>query len=171
MASNRNSLAYDMSLFDETVVPAKKEITAEIAKNVTDIASARTQKRSKATAFRNIVATVFCAALAIFLIYSNAQVTEMVYNIKQEQANLGELKDEVKRLNVEIEKKFDLRTIEQTAREEYGMQKLSADQMTYIASDSVSHALLVQESEESIMDSLVRNITAAVTSVQAYFNR
>ena len=167
MVVNKYNLAYDLSLFDPAVAEQPK---VEAKKNVTKLAKVRSEKHSKRRAVANIVTALFCAVLAFGLIYSNAQMTELSYDIKTTQNELAALQNEQKRRGGEIEKKFDLRTIEALAKEQYGMQKRSNQQVIYLSNNAESHAVLLNQQESSLFDKLLDKLSQALDSIQAYFS-
>ena len=110
-------------------------------KNTTANKSTKTKKRvkTKPKAKRKLkpeaktmlyVAIGFMILLAIS--YRNSVINEKFAEIKKLKSNLATIQKENEQLEANIESNLNLKTIEQSARESLGMQKLDNSQSVYI---------------------------------------
>ena len=71
-------------------------------------------------------------ALLFFMIFRNAKLQEKIYQIQTLKLNITELQKETDQLEVAIQNSLNLNTVEQSAKELLGMQKLTVKQSVYI---------------------------------------
>lgn len=76
-------------------------------------------------------ATIIIAIL-FFMIFRNARLQEKIYQIQTLKLNITELQKETDQLEVAIQNSLNLNTVEQSAKELLGMQKLTVKQSVYI---------------------------------------
>ena len=107
------------------------------------------------------IAIGFSVLLAIS--YRNSVINEKFTQIKILKANLAALQKENQQLEVNIENSLNLKTIEQSARELLGMQKLEKSQTIYInlpKQDYIQPAAeeIVEEDNENLWQKIVKFI-------------
>lgn len=107
------------------------------------------------------IAIGFSVLLAIS--YRNSVINEKFTQIKSLKANLAALQKENQQLEVNIENSLNLKTIEQSARELLGMQKLEKSQTIYInlpKQDYIQPAAeeIVEEDNENLWQKIVKFI-------------
>ena len=76
------------------------------------------------------VVVVFSILLAIS--YRNSLINENFAQIKKLRADLASIEKENEQLQVNIENNLNLKTVEQSAQEQLGMQKLNSSQKVYV---------------------------------------
>jgi hypothetical protein len=76
-------------------------------------------------------ATVIIGIL-FFMIFRNAKLQEKIYQIQTLKLTITELQKETDQLEVAIQNSLNLNTVEQSAKELLGMQKLTVKQSVYI---------------------------------------
>ena len=108
------------------------------------------------------VAIGFMILLAIS--YRNSVINEKFTKIKELKSNLSTLQKENEQLEANIESNLNLKTIEQSARDSLGMQKLENSQSVYInlpKQDYIELAVeeINKEEEVSIWEKIIHFIT------------
>lgn len=83
------------------------------------------KKRVKSSPFPvSFVFYALCLTLMLmFLIYSNSVVNEISYDINELESAISQTKQENEKLSVELDKKYDLKYIEEVAEGELGLVK------------------------------------------------
>lgn len=99
--------------------------------------SKKTNLKTKAVPKKAVKArTIFYVAicfLALFVIgYRNAKIDENFMRVQGLKTELASLQKETEQLKVGIENSLNLSSVEETAREKLGMQKLDNSQKVYI---------------------------------------
>lgn len=105
-------------------VKIKKQIKTSANKKV---------KSEKAKKDMKKVMTVFAVfAVLLTISYRESLITEKFNEVQNLKSNLAAVKKENEQLEVNIENSLNLNNIEQAAKEQLGMQKLSNKQIVYI---------------------------------------
>lgn len=96
--------------------------------------------------------------------YRNSLINEKFAEIKQLKANLAQIEKKNEQLEVNIENSLNLKTIEQSAKELLGMQKLENSQSVYInlpKQDYIEPASeeIIQEENISLWEKIINFIT------------
>ncbi len=79
-----------------------------------------------------VVKATIIIAILFFMIFRNAKLQEKIYQIQTLKLNITELQKETDQLEVAIQNSLNLNTVEQSAKELLGMQKLTVKQSVYI---------------------------------------
>ncbi len=110
---------------------ARKSPKTEPKKRIKAKAKPKTKRKLKPEAKMMVyVAIGFMILLAIS--YRNSVINEKFAEIKKLKSNLATLQKENEQLEANIESNLNLKTIEQSARDSLGMQKLENSQSVYI---------------------------------------
>ena len=151
MAGNRQSEAYDLSLFEErpakvvALKPNKKLIQAR-------------KRQEKMQMVLNTVVTLCIAALAVAvlgtMIASRVRLTEMESAITEREQQLVILKSENTRLTDDLARKMSAKSVEEYAVSVLGMQKADTNQIAYVTVESGDKAEVAQEEEGSFWASI-----------------
>ncbi len=94
--------------------------------------------------------------------YRNSLINESFSKIKKLKANLATIEKENEQLQVNIEDSLNLKTIEQSAQELLGMQKLENSQKVYVnlpKEDYIEPAteeIVTQEKEQNIFSKIIK---------------
>lgn len=105
-------------------VKSKKQIKTSANKKV---------KSEKAKKDMKKIMTVFAVfAVLLTISYRESLITEKFNQVQNLKTNLASVKKENEQLEVNIENSLNLNNIEQAAKEQLGMQKLSNKQIVYI---------------------------------------
>lgn len=108
----------------------KKKSTA---KKVKPVEKPKTKVKRKAGTQMRVMAYVGIGFLILFAIgYRNSQITESFAKVKSLKSDLAVLQKENQQLEVNIENNLNLKSVEQSAKELLGMQKLDNKQTVYI---------------------------------------
>ncbi len=112
-----------------------------------------------------IICYVAVGFIILFAIsYRNSIINEKFSEIKSLQSDLAQVEKENEQLEVNIENNLNLQTIEQSAKEMLGMQKLENSQTVYVnlpKQDYVEPATeeIVQEDNENWFQKIINFIT------------
>lgn len=121
----------------------------------------RKTKAEKAKKDMKKVMTVFALfAVLLTISYRESLINEKFKEVQGLKTNLAAVKKENEQLEVNIENSINLNNVEQAAKEQLGMQKLSNKQITYInlpKKDYVESATeeVVIKKDESIIAKLI----------------
>lgn len=100
---------------------------------------------------RKIIFYIIICFSGLFVISYRYSKIDDTYNVLQkEQAKLAQLEKETMQIEVNIENSLNLTTIEQEAKERLGMQKLTPEQVLYVALPKTDH---VETSSERVKSS------------------
>lgn len=137
-----------------------KKSTARSTKTETK-SRKKTKKQSKA----RIITYVAIGFTILFAIsYRNSVINEKFAEIKTLKSNLAAIEKENEQLEVNIENNLNLKTVEQSAKELLGMQKLEKSQTVYVnlpKQDYVEPATeeIIREDDSSWFEKIINFIT------------
>lgn len=141
--------------------PVKKKYPKKsTAKKVT-----KKQVKQQANHQLKVMAYVAIGFIILFAIsYRNSVINEKFSEIKTLKSNLAAIQKENEQLEVNIENNLNLQTVEQSAKEMLGMQKLEKSQTVYInlpKQDYIEPATeeILKEENLSIWEKIINFIT------------
>ena len=112
-----------------------------------------------------IVATVAVIfSLAWGVLYSRAQVTELTSQISSTADDLSEAQSEYDYLNLQLESRTDLETVENYAVTQLGLVKADPSQITYLTLESEDKIV----KPESEVKTLLENFSAGFMNLMEY---
>lgn len=136
-------------------VPIKKKYPRKSTakkSNVTSKKKVKTKDKKQIKMHAKVMGYVAIGFIILFAIsYRNSLINEKFAEIKTLKTELATIQKENEQLEVNIESNLNLKTIEQSAQEMLGMQKLSNAQKVYI--NLPKHDYIEPASEEIIKDS------------------
>lgn len=108
------------------------------------------KKRVKASPFpiRFVFYAIVLTGMLMFVIYGNSVINELSYESNDLKSSIAQLKQENDSLQFEIDKKYDLKYIENVATTELGLVK-STDVVKHYVSISGGDTVEVSDSENS----------------------
>ena len=109
-----------------------------------------------------VVAVIF--SLAWGVLYSRAQVTELTTQISSTESDLSEAKSEYDYLNLQLESRTDLETVEDYAVTQLGLVKVDSSQITYLTLESEDKVV----KPESEVKTLLENFSAGFMNLMEY---
>ncbi len=121
-----DNLAYDLSLFENRerkAKPAPKQLPKVLPQS---------RLRIGLMAFGRICAGIFVGLVLCAGIYSRVALTEAVADIGVAKAKLEQLQNENTRLNVQLDSKVSIKSIEQYAAGTLGLSRAEKYQINYI---------------------------------------
>lgn len=127
--------------------------------------TAKKQVKKQANSQIRVIAYVTIGFIILFAIsYRNSVINEKFSEIKTLRSNLAAIQKENEQLEVNIENNLNLQTVEQSAKEMLGMQKLDKSQTVYInlpKQDYVEPATeeIIKEDNSSLWEKIVNFIT------------
>lgn len=141
-----------------------KKSTARKAQ-VTPNKRAKQQPKKQLKSKVKVMAYVMIGFIILFAIsYRNSVINEKFSEIKTLKSNLATIQKENEQLEVNIENNLNLQTVEQSAKELLGMQKLENSQTVYISlpkEDYVEPATeeIVEEDNSNWFEKVINFIT------------
>lgn len=110
-------------------------------------------------AFLFVVTLAIFIAIIAFQVNSNARLNELVSQNTQLKKQNELLKSEEIQLNVELERKTNLREVERIATEEYGMVKMDKHQIEYIKLPVSDKAEILNKTEKKngVLSDIIKN--------------
>lgn len=107
--------------------------------------------------------TVLIFAVFFFILFREAQISELFSNIQKLKTSVTTIQKENDQLEINIQNSINANNIEQAAKELLGMQKLTSKQTVYISlpkEDYVEHSTeeVIITEEKSWFEALVDNI-------------
>lgn len=150
---NRNSYQYETSprKLEPEYRPIKKKYPKKSTAKKKDYKKASKSKKTKLHLESKTKAIVYVALLfgILFAIsYRNTVISEKYSQIKDMKASLAALEKENEQIEVNIESKTNLGTVEKEAKEKLEMQKLDDSQTIYVDLDK-------QDYVESALDNVI----------------
>lgn len=134
--------------YDEQIKSYPKKSTARKTNN-------KNQVKTKPINQAKILFYIAIGFAALFIIsYRYAVIDKTYSNLKSLKTELAAIEKESAQLEANIESSLKLTTIEQEAREQLGMQKLSAEQKVYVTLPKSDY---VESSSEEIKDTSSNN--------------
>lgn len=113
----------------------------------------KAQPRPKRHLGRSVLCIGYILVLCGALMFARVQLTEENNAMLQAQSDLEELQSESARLELQVEGLSSLKTVEETATEEYGLVEPDQSQVTAVRVDK-DNKVVVAESEDTIWDQL-----------------
>ena len=146
----RNGAAYDFDRLEEyySLPTAKVKQPPELRV----VENRRIRERGmlvRATVGFACILTIIAA-----IIYNNVMLTELTADIEQAQGQYEQLKTEHRRMQVEIEGKLSLRSVEETAVNQLGMAKVEAYQIEYVDLGGEDRVVLAREQQPTLPDKI-----------------
>ena len=168
-----SSSAYDFSLFEahSAAAPAPKTPAAPAKKKKSNVIrlnekQLRRSHRRNAHAFRTIlslgVVLVVVGAIGA-IVFSQVQLTELTENINDANALLAEQQSITTQLQVKVESQLSLRSVEDYAQNQLGMQNAANNPITYISLANGDKAEIIQPEEKSWLDTIADAISGLLS--------
>lgn len=165
MAVSNSSAAYDLSAYAAANQRQKPQLQVVANKK------SRTAVRSVLN-LRVISAFVIVVTLVSLMVYNQVQLNEVSGRVNALSAQLRELESEKTRMMSELEATLSLRTIEEQAKHELGMNRLDKYQTTYIMLEQEDRIALTEYSPEQSLGQKIRDgVQSAITKLQEYIGR
>ena len=155
---DRQNVAYDLSMYESLLEtkPEKQQKTGQQPKTV------KFNNKRRFKTVLNVLSIALALSMAIGIIYTNSQITEVTTDIAQAQRDISELESEKTYLEFTLESRMSLNEIEDYAVGVLGMVKMDSTQVEYIEIESENK---VEFSGENLSD----KIEEAVQPVLSYF--
>ena len=137
---------------------ARKQKTRKVQEHKKQKAKLHLQAKTKAIVY---VGLLFAILFAIS--YRNTVISEKYSQIKEMKDNLASIEKENEQIEVNIESKTNLGTIEKEAKNKLGMQKLDDDQTIYVNLDkqdyieSASDDVIIEDNQ-NILQKIINKI-------------
>ena len=163
---NRNRYQYETSprkLEPEYRPIQKKYPKKSTAKKTKTTTVSKDKKQELDIKYKAIFYVVVGFAILFAISYRNAVIAEKYSQIKEMKSNLAVIEKENQQIEVNIESKTNLGSIEKEAKEKLGMQKLDEEQKIYVnldKQDYIESAVddVIIEEEQNIIQKLISKI-------------
>ena len=127
---------YDIQRKKQTAKKTSKKTTtrqeANIKKRQQEVLKAQ-KKLCRKAKFSIFFKAVLLFAILFFILFRNSQINESFAKIQKLKSDITGLQKENDQLEINIQNSLNLNTIEQSAKELLGMQKLTNKQTNYIS--------------------------------------
>ena len=135
----------------------------------------RQRERAKVSAVQSVqgvsmfavFGTVFAGFLMVFVVLAQISYTEIASETVRLNAQLSELAEQERRLEIEFERAIDMKYVERYARDALGMSRPDADQIAVIRSIPIDSAEIISSGED--VGSL-NGFGSFISSLLEYFN-
>lgn len=161
--NNRNRYQYETSprKLEPEYRPIKKTYPKKSTAKTRNSKKSQENKKQKAklnlqSKTKAIAYVVLLFAVLFAISYRNTVISEKYSQIKEMKNNLAAIEKENEQIEVSIESKTNLGTIEKEAKDKLGMQKLDDDQKIYVNLDkqdyieSASDDVIIEENQNII---------------------
>ena len=112
--------------------PVQEKYNQNIDPMLRDILKKVQQKKQKKIQTKIVIYVIIGFLILLAISYRNSVINEKFAEIKTLKNNLASIQKENEQLEVNIENNLNLKTVEQSAKELLGMQKLENKQTIYI---------------------------------------
>lgn len=154
-----------MARYQYETSPRKLQPSQDYRKKKQSSSNKKKNSVSKKAKVNNskIILTIVVAFVILFAIsYRNALIAQKYNELKGLKTNLAEIEKENKQIEVNIESKTNLGTIEEKASKELGLKKLDSSQTVYVSIDKQdyveSSVEKVELQDESWFDKIISKI-------------
>lgn len=160
MLSNKQNIAYDLSLFE----PRDKDLEKR-KNNVVAMPKGKLDKKRKTkplAAIGALITPFMVLSIVAIMIYSQVQLTELTDKINAASLDLAEQQSVYTQLSMKAESKFSLRAVEEVSKERLHMRKSEPSQIKYIKLSQGDKAEITQSSK---CDGIIENISRTISSL------
>lgn len=158
-------LAYDLNR--EAHSTKQKRHQTPPVKRVHPDTTVQTRPRQRLSLLSVLGSAIVCV-LAVLLLMSYIELTEISSDVVTLQNQLTDLKDKQVALTAQYERMFDLDTVRKAA-EEAGMSKPSSSQIFYIDLSNGDSVVVHQQSNTGLFGKILDLLDRAVYAVLEYF--
>lgn len=137
--------AYDLSVFENRNDRPARDL---------HVAEPRQKLKRDLSGLKVIALSALVLALSWGVLYSRAQVTELTSAIDSVQDQVTDAKSEYEYLNLTLESKLNLSSIEEIAKTQLGMTKIDKNQITYLSLTGEDAVVKPEGEVQSIMSNL-----------------
>ena len=161
--ANQNE-AYDFSLFE----PSRKEqeqqrpAPSKQPKKKNNLIRISEEQLEKSRRIKYKPTTVI-GGILFSMILSQVQLTELTENINDANALLAEQQSITTQLQVKVESQLSLRSVEDYAQNQLGMQNAANNPITYISLANGDKAEIIQPEEKSWLDTIADAISGLLS--------
>ncbi|MEG2203704.1 MAG: hypothetical protein RRY21_00940 [Oscillospiraceae bacterium] len=144
----QTNVAYDLNRPERQSAPPAPRV-----KQPPELRVVETRRRRDA-GFMMRAGVLFVMTLAIIcaILSNKVALTELTAEIEETQNQLGQLQNENRRMQVELEGRVSLRTVEEEAASRLGMAKMESYQVEYVDLGAGDQVLMTREPERSMAD-------------------
>lgn len=112
------------------------------------------EKQDHSAFWKSAATFVLLLGVVCAILYNNVQLTELTSQIEQTQANLESLQNDYRLMQVEIESKTSMRTVQEIAETQLGMAKTESYQVQYINLGEGDRVVLARAHEPKLNDQI-----------------
>lgn len=162
MALTNKNEAYDISLFESTAQPLKRD-RKEKKNNVVNVPKEAFQNKQNAR--QRLISITKCVAVGMVItaivgviIQGQVQLTELNDQIGAATTSLSEKESEYTQMQMNVESKLSSTFVEEYALNTLGMSRADAYQKKYISLSEGDKAEVIQQENTNIFDSIANAI-------------
>ncbi|HIV87852.1 MAG TPA: cell division protein FtsL [Candidatus Pygmaiobacter gallistercoris] len=146
--------AYDLSTFENRDPRPKLRVAH----------NPKAKRRVDLSRFKIIATAAVIFSLAWGVLYSRAQITELTTQISSTESDLSDAKSEYDYLNLQLESRTDLDTVENYAVTQLGLVQADPSQITYLTLENEDKVV----KPESEVKTFLENLSAGFMNLMEY---
>jgi len=128
--------------------PVKKDKTKERARRLEKVKAVADAKTYPGISVFAVLGALFVSVLMIFVVLAQVNYNETAGEAARLNAQLVELAERHRQLELAFESAIDIREVERIARDELGMSRPDAEQIIVISTTPLDTAMVVDSGEE-----------------------
>lgn len=140
----------------------------ELQKQNTKVREVVVTKRGALRKFKAICAVVFVFGLCLFILFRYAQINEYNQKISTHKVEVSHLQKLNSQLQVALDKKVDLKAIEQLAVERLGMQQMDKSQIVYVQLSKKDYTEVPSEQSSTQKNGIFAVVAQGITELVGY---
>lgn len=153
---------YNDNLAYKPLIEKKRRVS-----DINHIVKKKPTKKAKSTYLKLSILIVFFMIAAISLLLKNAQVNEQSAKNAKLKIEYADIYSQNKKKEIEINKKIDLKTVEEIAISTYGMNRARKEQIVYVDVKGQDYGIVAKANTEETNDKK----TNTLTGLLAYFDK
>lgn len=148
-----NNRAYDISLFEVNPKVNKKPVNNVIKMPENKCEINRRKKAKHIKAISSFLALSIFISVLLVVVHSQVELTEITEQINASSKQLKEYESDYTQLQMRVESKTSLKTVENYSKNNLGMKKIEPTQVEYITlSDGDKAEIKSENHHKSILD-------------------
>jgi hypothetical protein len=153
---------YNDNLAYKPLIEKKRRVS-----DINHIVKKKPRQEQKHTYYRLTIFIVLFMVASISLLLKNAQVNEQSAKNAKLKIEYADIYSQNKKKEIEINKKIDLKTVEEIAISTYGMNRARKEQIVYVDVKGQDYGIVAKTNTEETKDKK----TNTLTGLLAYFDK
>jgi cell division protein FtsL len=147
-----------------------KQLEYDVYEENTVLREKRRYKNNRKLKVRMVLSILAVLIAGMTVMYRFAVITQLSYNINQNENKYNELRNENSLLKVQVETQTDLTAIKTTAENRLGMQKPDKSQIVYIKVPRNDYTMVINTQEQARSgEGILKSITGKAAGLLSLF--